>query len=236
MSPRKDPTDPSAPVRPPQQERSRRTLDRICRTALDLFARQGVEHTSVQEIVDRADSSVGSFYARFEGKDALVRYLESRVWEEAGERWGEAVEGRSWEELTLDALVEGVVELLVRLHREDAGRRAALRAAGASGVPGGSDDPAHAFHARVAGDLTRLILAHRVELGHPEPERAAALGYRIVVASLRELLDGREPSGAVSDPETLSRELARCWLGYLGAEPYGPRGPEGEMDFFDVWG
>lgn len=225
--------DTSSPLRPPQQERSRRTLDRIVRAALELFAERGVERTSIQDIVDRADSSVGSFYARFEGKDALVRYLESRVWEEARERWDEAIAGRSWEELSLETLVEGVVELLVRLHGEDAGRRAALRAAG---VPGGSDDPAGAFHARAEDDLSRLILAHRGQLAHPEPERAAAFGYRIVVASLRDLLDGKEGQEGGRDPDTLSRELSRMWMGYLGAEPYGPRRPEGDVDFFDVWG
>ena len=72
-----------AATRLPKQHRSRRTLQRIARAALELIAQNGVEGTTVGAIVRRAGSSVGSFYARFDGKGDLLLYLDERIWEAA---------------------------------------------------------------------------------------------------------------------------------------------------------
>ena len=58
-------------LNPPQQSRSQRTLERIVAASLELLATQGPSGLTVQAVVDKADSSVGSFYARFKGKDDL---------------------------------------------------------------------------------------------------------------------------------------------------------------------
>ena len=62
-------------VRPPQQARSQETLHRILDAAEVLVAEKSFEDASVSEIVRRANSSVGAFYARFEDKDAVLRVL-----------------------------------------------------------------------------------------------------------------------------------------------------------------
>ncbi|MGD8279645.1 MAG: helix-turn-helix domain-containing protein, partial [Gemmatimonadota bacterium] len=64
--------------------------------ALELLERDGPDGVTVQGVVQRADSSVGSFYARFGGKDDLLHYLAERVWDEALERWNAALEARAW--------------------------------------------------------------------------------------------------------------------------------------------
>jgi hypothetical protein len=78
-------------VRPPKQERSRKTLERIVAAALELLQESGVEGTTVSDIVDRANTSVGSFYARFKGKDDLLRYLRDRFQDEVLDRWDQGV-------------------------------------------------------------------------------------------------------------------------------------------------
>ena len=88
-------------VQPPKQARSRRTLERIARAALELIAEQGVEATTVAQIVAHAGSSIGSFYARFEGKDELMHYLEERVWSDARAKWDDAVASNTWKDLSL---------------------------------------------------------------------------------------------------------------------------------------
>ena len=80
-------------LREPKQLRSRRTLRRITEAALELIAETGVEGTTVHDIVERAGSSVGSFYARFGGKDDLLAYLDERIWETVELRWTEATAG-----------------------------------------------------------------------------------------------------------------------------------------------
>ena len=62
-------------INAPKQTRSRATLERISAAAVELIGEQGVEATTVAQIVARAESSVGSFYARFNTKEDLLEYL-----------------------------------------------------------------------------------------------------------------------------------------------------------------
>jgi AcrR family transcriptional regulator len=64
---------------PPQQNRSRRTLDRLLEASESLLKRKRFEEISVAELAREPRSSVGSFYARFPGKDALLDFLDGRA-------------------------------------------------------------------------------------------------------------------------------------------------------------
>ena len=115
------PAEPTnAHVNPPQQARSRKTLERIVRAALDILDQEGPDGVTVQAVVARARSSVGSFYARFRGKEDLLEYLEERVWKEAEERWQERLRERDWTALSLEELVRGAVRLLADARRSRA--------------------------------------------------------------------------------------------------------------------
>ena len=219
-----------APVfRPPRQERSRRTLERILRATRELLAEQGADATSVQQIVDRAGSSVGSFYARFDGRDDLLDYLERRVWDEARERWDRALEEREWDRLGLSELATGVVRLLLDVGRHEAGVRRALQVRRGAGADGAL--PIRRFQAHVRRGIRELLLSHAGEMVHPDPHRAVELGLHVVVGGLREL----DAAGGWPDDELVG-EVSRLFLGYLGSE--AAEGGEGEpapIDFFDVW-
>ena len=65
-------------VRPPQQERSQRTLERLLDAAEAIILEQGVEAANVAAVAKRAKSSVGAFYARFQDKETLVRAVCER--------------------------------------------------------------------------------------------------------------------------------------------------------------
>ena len=56
-----------ATINPPKQARSRRTLERIVEASLEILAAEGPDSLTVHRVVEKAGSSVGSFYARFEG-------------------------------------------------------------------------------------------------------------------------------------------------------------------------
>lgn len=230
-------------LNPPRQGRSQKTLDRIAAAALELMEEVGVEGTTVAAIVERASASVGSFYARFPGKEDLVRYLQARVWNEARESWDEALASETWEGLPMARVVESVVGLLLRSLQADYHRRRVL------GL-GRSHDPVTArlvldFHDHLQSTVTPLLLARRGEISHPDPERAAGFGYRAVVGALREFVEMDGARAAVDDgsesgtPITgdLALELSRFWMGYL--DPGWGRvgaGEDGEVDFFDPWG
>jgi len=197
--------------------------------ARSLAAEEGMEAVTVARVVERADSSVGSFYARFDGKDDLLRYLEERVWRTAAERWEEARESRDWDDLDLAGVVRSVVQFLVRIQVEDAADRRAL----GRGVPAGVlEGGAQRFHAGMEREIGGLVLQHRAAVGHPDPETAARVAYRWAVGGIRELLD--PVGGTPPDPETVSEEVTRGLTAYLGGGVAASENPEG-VEFFDVW-
>ncbi len=65
-------------VRPPLQQRSQQTMERLLLSAETLINDVGFEKATVSGIVKGAKSSVGAFYTRFEDKDALLRCLLAR--------------------------------------------------------------------------------------------------------------------------------------------------------------
>ncbi len=54
---------------------ARNTKGRIISAAWELFYEQGYEDTTVEEIIERSQTSKGSFYHYFDGKDALLSSL-----------------------------------------------------------------------------------------------------------------------------------------------------------------
>src|SRR5690606_36160352 len=63
---------------PARQARSRRTQEKLLAAAERLLARRVLDSLTVADIAGEAGVSVGAFYARFEGKQALVPLLGAR--------------------------------------------------------------------------------------------------------------------------------------------------------------
>jgi AcrR family transcriptional regulator len=193
-----------APVRPPLQARSRRTLSRIVEVSLALIADRGRDAVTVQDVVARARVSVGSFYARFSGREELLRYLDEELAARERGRWDGAFADRITADSPLDARVRAVVELMV-------GSAAGLSAES---------------HALLRATAAVTILADRRGLKHPEPEAAVDLAYSATLGVIR-----NRPSGWTD--ERLCDELARMWLGYLGRGTVRADEPKGGVDFFN---
>ena len=102
---------------------ARNTRGRIISAAWKLFYEQGYENTTVEDIVFESETSKGSFYHYFEGKDALLGTL-ANVFDEKYEQLMETMppEMDAMEKLTylnheLFAMIESSVsiDLLTRL-------------------------------------------------------------------------------------------------------------------------
>ena len=202
-------------VRPPQQARSQQTLDRILDAAESLVAEKGFDDTPVAEIARLAGSSVGAFYSRFADKDALLGALSERFIAQAIATADVALDPERWQRASIEEITAAVVHFLVEIHRE---RRGLLRAFARRTVV----DPA--FQARrerlsqhVAEGLSALLLAHRAEIQHADPQRAAAFALTMVFGSLEHtILFGEMRSSAFAwSDEVLASELARAFLAYL---------------------
>lgn len=216
------------PTNPPRQLRSRRTLERLIRASLEILEKDGPDGLTVQAIVERAGSSVGSFYARFAGKDELLAYLGERSWREAAARWDEAAASRTLAGLALEEVVEGAVQLLSEAVTARATYLRALERA-----PGVGDEAFSAFQAHVLGGIEALLLARSGEMSHPDPEVAVRLGLEAVLAVLD--ADGAGGGPGAVPRERRREEAATLLLGYLSGAR-SPGGGTGKEDFFDIWG
>ena len=92
-------------VRPPRQARSQETLERILDAAEALVTEKGFEDSPVAEIVARADSSVGAFYARFHDKEGLLHALYERYFSEAVATTDAALAPERWQGASVAELI-----------------------------------------------------------------------------------------------------------------------------------
>ncbi len=217
---------------PPKQSRSRKTLAKIVAAALELIEAHGVAEITIGEIVEKAGSSVGSFYARFAGKDELIHYLREMAWEDALGRWSAARTSPEWSEASLKALVDSVLGFLIRTHREESSVRALLGSGASS-----PDGHRARFHQMVLADLRPLLLARSAEITHPDPERAVGFAYSLAVATLGAAFSQASWSGGELSDEELAQEVGRAMMNYLGSG-FGPSAEvvEETAEFFDIWG
>ena len=209
-----------SPARPPVQPRSRRTLARILDASLTLLGERGWEGLTIQDVVSRARTSVGSFYARFEGKEDLLAYVEETVWTRARERWDEQISARIGQADLLGDRVRAVVRLLLEVQ----GNESVKRLSPVGGEAGGGRDFDHHLRDTIAG----VLLERRAEIRHPDPLAAIWLGHVAVTGAIRERPQGWEDG-------LLTEELARLWLSYLGQRESDDRGTASALDFFQVW-
>lgn len=70
-------------LRPTQQQRSRELVVRLMNEALALLKEHDFEGLSIEALCARCDATVGSFYGRFESKEAFVDALQRLVVEDA---------------------------------------------------------------------------------------------------------------------------------------------------------
>jgi len=211
-------------VRPPQQARSRRTLDRILDAAEGLAAEKGIDDAPIGEIVRRAGSSVGAFYARFRDKDGLVHALYDRYYAEAVATADEALDPERWEGAGVAEVLSAVIAFLVSIYREQRGLIRAFAVHNHRNAEFAARQQRLSHH--VGEGLTALLLARRAEIGHPDPDTAARFGLALVFGALETtILFGEMRAVPALSDDSLAAELTRAYLAYLGVGLPARRNP-----------
>ncbi|MCC6640013.1 MAG: TetR/AcrR family transcriptional regulator [Deltaproteobacteria bacterium] len=205
-------------VAPPQQARSEETLWRILDAAEELIAEKGLADASIPEIVRRAGSSVGGFYARFRDKNGLLRALEERFFLDLGRRLDALADPARWRRAPVTAIVAACAEEVVTVVRA---RHHLITAFLYRGI----QDPdfrrdALRFRRRVSERVSALLLGRRAEFAHPQPELAIDLGVQAALAlMLQDAVYGEtRAAGRALGRPALVRELTRSFLAYLGVD------------------
>lgn len=211
-------------LRPPKQPRSRRTLERLVAAGLAILDEEGPSGVTVQAVVSRARSSVGSFYARFKGKDDLLAYLADSVRDSAIAEWRESVAEPPLSGTLLPEMVGSAIHHLVEVReRWDAGVRAA------AGLADRSSDH-DAFRRSVVEELASRLLERRSEITHPHPDVAVRVGLWAVLGVVDH--EGSKVTTTDLDSDGLRRECAALLMSYLAGRPSTENG---RVEFFDVW-
>ncbi|MEO6317360.1 MAG: TetR/AcrR family transcriptional regulator [Acidimicrobiales bacterium] len=205
-------------VRPPLQNRSRRAQ----RAALDAFesllTERPLSKVTMQDIADRADLSITSVYARFDGKDALVLALHERVIGEAVAQLDDlSAEDASDQGAVEEAVTTLVDGLLAFAHAHAHVFRAVLVA--------GDDETNQRAAAFIRAGSERVArwLTPQLDVPRSTAERDIDFAWRATVAVVQQewALDGVDPSRFPLSSAELSARLAQQFLAAIG-HPSGP--------------
>src|SRR3954454_8345808 len=205
-------------LRPPQQSRSRASLDRVLQAGQELLIEKGFDGFTVQEVSKRAKVSIGSIYARAPSKEALVFAVYDYAVAELRDERQAFDDPTRWEGLSFDALVRAAVRECAEtmFRHEDVLRIIMTRAAIDQGV---RERGAHQIY-DVARQWEEVVLARRDEIVHPDPELAVEIAFRMFYATLVRRISFGSDFGAymtIDGDETLIEEMGAAVTAYLTA-------------------
>jgi len=207
-------------INPPKQERSRESLRRIAMAGRELLRERDFDSVTVDEIVERAGSSKGSFYHRFADKDALLAYLLRQEHDEALEAWSELLDPARWRHRPLAAMLDAFLDRLLAIYR---GTPSLMRAYAGKIFTGADEIRALSvdLNRHVLELLRATVRAKAHEIRHPDPDRASAFLLTALITLLPPLFLYPAPElvpGGL-DPEALEAEVRRLIRSYVGLPP-----------------
>jgi AcrR family transcriptional regulator len=193
-------------------------MERFAEAAELLLREKPFEEISVQEIVVRSGRPVGSFYARFGSKEALLPHLYERYDRTLEANFAEWLQRVDWLALELPEAIATTVDLLLGMYEK---RRWLIRALAlfARSRPEAIPEEVVRRRGRVYDPLVQHLARHRRRIRHADPEAAIRFGIFLVSSVAREkLLFGGAPHARVTpiSRAELRDELVRALAGYLG--------------------
>lgn len=216
---------PVAPVRRiPTQERSKQRLERILDAADGVFAELGFDKATMEQIADRAETSIGSVYQFFPNKTALFESLCARYLERAQELFEvmllEISPDQSWPEL-----VDKAIDTFWKFHVDLPGFRSVWAHQNISPQMLAASDVVN----QAIADRSESVLATFAP-DVPRARRRAATG--LVVETISAILfvavrrDQDEAEQLVAEAKTMVRAYFQSVLGEQ--KPQRPRSARGK--------
>lgn len=225
MKKRNDDGGDRPPLRAPQQQRSADTLRRIVASARQSMRRKSFDDTTLEEVTHGAGVTVGAFYARFGGKEALLDLLEREAYDDLRARLSAGSAGETMPEgSTIEDGLRRFLESLAYLYSEHGGVLRSLL------LSSRSDPRRQARRMRFTGGLidqgVDQILSLEGTIEHENPRRSLKLALLFTTSALRDALlfkeDWIKRSGDSLSEEELVDELVRGALAYLEYLPPDP--------------
>ena len=167
---------------PPQQERSRQTLERLLRAAEGVFADVGEPGFTIPEVSRRAGLSVGTVYRRFANKEELLEAVMRRVQRDDTNvlsTWATI----DWAQVDARTMVDHLARDLSIPWRERAPLMRAMMARRLTDNDGQLLGQGLEVVRNHVARFREAILTHASELQHPNPDEAIEFGYRIIMST-----------------------------------------------------
>ena len=172
-------------VRPPQQDRSRQSLEKVLAAARQLLCESMTADLTLSDVSKTAGVSIGSIYGRFKGKDDLLQAVFEDALEKMDLEWQALMQALDARPLALPELLPQLVDTLAEfLARHAAILKPFMNRAGQGDIVRSGKES----HGRMADAFIARISAHQDEIRHPDPERAIHSCFRITYSSLARFL------------------------------------------------
>lgn len=217
----KSPTRPSSETKttwftPATQERSRRTLEAILRSALRLLNEKPFDEITVAEICRDAGCSPPSFYQRFHDKEALLHAIHEKYTADAIALIRKFLQPNAWEKERVEKLVRALVQTILVMESRSGGlRNTAVRRS--------FSDERFATRVRVVRTELYVHLAsvlQRLEeqTTTTDPDRAARFLVRLIQGAGMRHFDAPHLEDDPPQQDQLVEDLSQLALIYLGVE------------------
>jgi AcrR family transcriptional regulator len=216
----------------PQQERSRESLQKLLRAAIEVLGQHGVDGTTIPRIAAHAGLTPGSVYRRFHDKDALLETAILGLLERQDENL-RALTPEMAREIPLRVFTDQIINSLVIGYRARAPLLRALRQFVHTRSHGPFWKKAARLELRTFERMVDLFMTHSDRIKHPQPRTAVATALMMVNSTVIEMVVTHSDLTSwkhllPKDDQALKRELARAFLSYLGVEDQA--GPAGKME------
>jgi AcrR family transcriptional regulator len=212
-------------IRPPQQPRSRASLERVIAAGTKLLEAEGYEGFTLAKVSSMANVSIGSIYARVKSKDDLFYVIQDRFMSRT-EGQPEFTDEAAWAHLPPAEMVAVAIKQIGRVFQEDAPLLRVFMHRGLVDDVVGKRSSASVSH--FSNAFEELLLTRRREIVHPDPELAVDVAFRMAWGTLaRQIMywPTFESHRAVAW-DTMVEELGRACASYLfGTVPAAGDGP-----------
>lgn len=107
-------------IRAPSQARSRRTMDELYRSLDILLREKSFDRLTIADLAEHANVAVGSIYARFKDKNALLAGLYIRTCEQAFKCLETIGSPTRWRDKSDEEMVRSILMAVDRFYRREA--------------------------------------------------------------------------------------------------------------------
>lgn len=161
-------------VNEPQQARSKETMNRFVVAAERLLRDKPFDEITIGELVEVAERTVGSFYARFDDKWALLRTVMHRYLGNIREFLDGLLQAEEWREHSVHEMIRVFVHASVGLYQAHGHIFRAGLAFAATDRGAREEYVAHQQHVRL--QMKEAVLSH------PDVEHTPGLDHRVELA------------------------------------------------------